>query len=666
MPIPNFDFPGVTLTQHFESSATSGISDMSVACVGQQYKTHRADNKAEAALLDQSKVAYSSVAGLSGVSLPGVIKAANVDHVNKETQRMVIKNGKFSYCTADASNNAPTVQDDNKISFAKAVSHGDGFEADIMFLSRGVLLNDTVIIKKISNDGDTPAVVETVVTEIIAFGFTKGVGFNIIQVADFGSIKSSDAVEVTFCVDYDTILSDKFSIDKKTANVSVEKDIKVDIPTLGNVQFKFEKGDIYIEYRECLYDFVGSLGSVSSVADITNLLGDIHDDNPLALDVYFALAASNDNIVYFTGVRSDDRSGYVEALDFLEKYDNIYSIVLATTDIDCIQGAGASVVSISEDEDSKVRRTLWYGINTKNEIILANELATVNGSVKEVDSVTYSDIVFTKNIFIGEALVAGDVIIDAAGKEYVIESTNNLNTATVEGALSTKDTAALFKFVRKNPRNTDIVKDLISQRVVSSYRAQCVWGDGALFNGAFINGHALAAAAAGMRSGEACHRPISNIGYTFFSLTEPHGFTRSELKELGANGIWIIGNNTNGIPSNLRQVTSAASGDINKDEESIIANIDNIAITISHTGEDLVGNSNINPELVRVINTRLDLILNAKTINMSNSIYVGPQLLSYTIDDVYQDEVNRDHIYASITVEPPKPFNKFAMTMRVI
>lgn len=662
MPIPNFDFPGVTLTQHFESSTSTYVSDMSVVCVGQQYKVHKADDVSRDALVDQSLKAYSSANGLSDVMLPGVIVAANVDKT-EETQRMVIKNGIFSYFTT-TSDKAPTVAvATNELKFAYAVCDGYGHEAPASFIARGVQKGDPIIINKIKTgtDGET-SIEETVVTSVIGIEGTTTLGNNIVRVASLGTITDSDTVSVSFCVKSAEAVpvGRPFSIDATSGMLTIQAGVQVELLSLSDRLFNLEQGDIYIEYRELMYDFKGRLGSVGSMEDIVNNVGAPNKNNPLALALYFALAAANGNIVYFTGVASDDVEGYTKALDFLEKYDNIYSVVVTSTDKNVIQACTAAVENASEDEESKVRRTLWYGIDTKEALVLEESEAIVAAGEST------SEVTFGNPIFVDITIKAGDVLVDVAGKEYAVKSAKGLYTVVVDGKIEGERAAKQFKYVRKNPSNYELVQDIISSRSNASYRAQCVWGDDVLFNGEYVSNVALAAAAAGMRSGEPCHRPISNLSYSFFGLAESHGFTRSELREIGSNGIWIVGNNNNGTPSNLRQVTSAASGDVNRDEESIIANVDNIAITISHTGEDMVGNSNINAELLNVLRLRLELILKNKSTNLSNNVYVGPQLLSYSIDNIYQDPVNRDHIYAQFTIEPPKPFNKFIMTMRVI
>lgn len=217
------------------------------------------------------------------------------------------------------------------------------------------------------------------------------------------------------------------------------------------------------------------------------------------------------------------------------------------------------------------------------------------------------------------------------------------------------------------PTLGDVVDAIIAARgSINSFRAQAVWGDDALFNGEIVENYALAAAAAGMRSGEAPHRPISNLPYTFFSLEEPHGLSRTQLKRIGANGIWIIANNYNDVPINMRQVTTAMANNINLDEESVVANADEIALALCHIGEDMVGNSNISDVLLALLYDQVDAVLNFRTINVDQPANVGAQLIDYQIVRIWQDPTALDTVYCDIECTPPRPFNKFRMTMRVL
>ena len=58
--------------------------------------------------------------------------------------------------------------------------------------------------------------------------------------------------------------------------------------------------------------------------------------------------------------------------------------------------------------------------------------------------------------------------------------------------------------------------------------------------------------------------------------------------------------------------------------------------------------------------------MDQKLINTTGSEYIGPQLISWSLDKIYQDSIHKDRVYAVISCEPPKPFNEFKMTLRII
>lgn len=571
MALTNFDFPGVTLKQVFTETVTGTVGTLGVACVGQQYKTHNADYEAEAAKITAP---YDAETGLS-TPLPGLVDASKLD-TDTNYQRLVVKNGVFSYFTATSANLAPTVVG-NAIRFPQAVTDGGGFVAAANFGARGAQVGDPVILSA----GD-----KVVSTEIIGINSVTGKGFAEIRVADMGTFnEDTENLSVTFCLVADA----EYAAGGTTFNITtagqlvVNGELTTALADLSGMTGELVSGDLYIEYREKANDFVGKLGVLADPDEVKAVLGVPSKDNPLALAVFFALSASKGTMVYFTGVKSDDAIGYAEAFDFLENYPEVYSLVPASENADVIRAALSSAVSASEDEESKVRRVVWFGI-----------------------------------------------------------------TSTVTGD------------------NYDIIADVVAKRYVSSYRAVGVWADDILYNGEVVPNFAGAAAAAGMRSYEPCHRPISNLEYTFFSIAGTHGFTRSQLKQIGKEGIWIIGNNSNGMPINMKQVTTAVKNNINMDEESIVSNADEVCLSLCHVGENYVGNSNISNILMHYLKSDIELIMDAKLVDTSGDFRIGAQLLSWELINLWQDSVNLDWVWAEIECEPPKPFNKFKMVVRIV
>lgn len=350
-----------------------------------------------------------------------------------------------------------------------------------------------------------------------------------------------------------------------------------------------------------------SLGVVTSLDDIKTNLGEIIipeatvDEqtvpahvNKMALACYLAMASAPGVPIYYVAIKEDATNvgtgDYVPAMEFLERFPKIYSIVPLTTNVGKLKDCIAKAYTESGDVESKIRRTIWCGI------------ATGSGATTAAKAAATKD--------------AKEAIIAAGGN--------------------------------------------------GAYRTQVVWSPGAIYGGFSVPTECLPAAPAGMRAYEPTYRPISNLGYTLFSVTDTNGFSQAQLEDIGSAGVWVIDNNYDGTPVNKRQVTANASNNINLDEESIVANADSVALTLCHVGENLVGCSNISPALLTALYDTIKGIMDRYLLNLTGNVYVGPQLLNWTFDKLEQDPVQLDKVYATITCEPPKPFNRFVMTLRIV
>jgi len=492
---------------------------------------------------------------------------------------------------------------------------------------------------------------------------------NIAVVNDLGSITGT-SITAKFCLLLDASYEESSSTFQVTSTnggqVTVSAGLTTNVSAVldkASASGALESGNLYLEYRERLSSYVGVLGSASTISEAAAILGAAVPENPLSLAMYYALQAAEGTIVYFTAVRTEDVAGYTEALDFLTRYPAVYSIVPATEDTDIIKACAGSVESISEDVTSKVRRSLWYGLDTDAQ----PDLYTGIGEFTPGVGSALSKVKFTEsNVFVKYPVQTGDVLM-CGSVRCVIRSTNLVNTANVELPSGATITAGshIFTLVRENPTNEQLVQDIVSRRPTQSFRCQCVWTDGLLYNGEQVHNFCAAAAAAGMRAGELCWRPLSNLGYSFMTLSESHGFSMSQLKELGANGIWIIANNNDNLPINMKAITTAVANNVNTDNESVVSNADEVALALCKVGEGLVGSSNISDTLLALLSDSISTILDYRTSNSTSSA-VGNQLLSYEVEQIYQDPANLDNVYADITLEPPKPFNRFHMTMQVI
>lgn len=638
MAIRNFQFPGVELNQEFVQTPVTGVSTLGVVVVGQQYKLITADLDDKAKTISWDYDGTSAIVPLSKTeviegatvttNLPGYIKA-DTEKGEEQTQsldadwdkvKVAVKDAAFENFTVTSSSNyikvyGGTVAINGSTETAiNTLDLTDGAEKAIVpldttitsegasnaFGTRVPEIGDPVIIvgggtgsakgiitaiKKGIYTVTTPAeqegeedTVEDIISTVIYAKITEGA--EELGGSTVSSLKFLVAEDTVFDA---TVLANGTGLSITDASKKIGGKQTTSALVYGT----------YVISPTCRYKdtaYVNHLGQIGSVDELEDIFGTACVDNPMALALLFALYAGRENIVYFTGVATNDSDAYVKAMDFLDRFDTVYSVVpMVSSDtfdgVWILQQILTSVISASENTESKVRRSLWYGIETP------------------VDS---------SSSLIADAIVS------------------------------------------------------VRQSVAASYRAQAVWADGVLFNGELVPNYIVAAAPAGMRSYEPTYRPISNLSYSFFTLKNTTGMTNSDLIKLGSNGIWIIDNNYEETPSNKKQVTTAVSNNLNLDEESIVANADSIALTLCHVGEDLVGCSNISPALLKSLSDTITAIMDNYLINRTGNAYIGPQLLSWSLDSLYQHEVLRDHIYAVITCEPPKPFNRFVMTLRIV
>lgn len=239
------------------------------------------------------------------------------------------------------------------------------------------------------------------------------------------------------------------------------------------------------------------------------------------------------------------------------------------------------------------------------------------------------------------------------------------------GSQTTAEVIPFFKYLYGSvdvpaevTNKAQTIADIIQKNVLKSERASIVFADGATHNGIEVPNYCVAAAVAGLRSAAYPHAPLSNVVLPGIQVANTHGFTASNMKNLGANGFLRIGQNASGSTVILRQLTSAASNDVNKDEQSIVCDIDSICLNIKNTGARLVGNANISPALIDLL--RVQLTNNLDSYMYYTNQLIGPQLLSASLDKIEQSQVHKDRIYATITGQPPKPFNRFHITFRMV
>ena len=651
MAIPNFEFPGITLTQSFSTATPPDIATLGTACIGPNYRLHRADVPGEQAKIEAE---YTGSQLVTDIPNKYTVKGEYIDY-SEAKQRLVVS-GIYKY--AGISGTLKVDKGIGTIVTEVILAHGNGNQANEQFGTRGVLEGDPIVVTTTGGARVVATVIGFSSVSVPEHSLPTG-SLNAVVIDNIGELSNEAEVTAGICVpgkaEYSPSASTfSMSEGKVTINANLPLDIS-NIIDKAETTATLVGGSLYLEYRERNLSYVGTRGSVSSREEVERVVGAVHPDNPLGFALAAAVEAAGGTTVYFTATADESVDAYYNAADCLGGYADVYSLVPATDDADVIKKLAGYVEAVSSNERSKIRRSLWYGLDTRDELTLYEGRASKLSAEGGLTPIQLED----ATVFRRTPYQKGDVLrID--GKDYDIKSTNLYNTAYVADSAIVVENKTVT-LVRTAPTTAQTTEDIISRIGTSGNRFVCVWADGLAFNGIECPNYIGAAAAAGMRCHEVAWRPLSCLTYPNLAVLGKHGITYSQLEQIASNGVWVIANNSNGIACNMKALTTAASGNINLDNQCITSNVDEIALTISHTGEDLVGSSNISDTLLLLIEDTVSASLSNRMTNAPN-MAVGPQLVSYTVKSVRRV---LDNVYMDLEIEPPAPYNRLSLSLLV-
>jgi len=222
---------------------------------------------------------------------------------------------------------------------------------------------------------------------------------------------------------------------------------------------------VFVEHRDLLTSNVVTIDSVRDLASVQSKLGVVHPDNPLAQGVYDAVLNSNNQIVYFLAVASNDLPGYVEAIKISEKSDKVYSFVPMTFDR-AIQDAVVSHVNAYSTPEVGRWRIAWLSVEDKKTKVLYDlkedgetpYTATITDDTS-VSNTQYKLVTVVGAKFVEDGVRPTDSIrlnfrIDPTGKliydEYIVDTVKSNTTLTITRALASPINSAVKVQVIRN------------------------------------------------------------------------------------------------------------------------------------------------------------------------------------------------------------------------
>ena len=472
--------------------------------------------------------------------------------------------------------------------------------------------------------------------------------------------------------------------------------------------------DLYVTFRELnTTSYSDTFHSVTGASEVSNMLGVVDPDNPLAMGVYMAAlnSATDDGDeappIYFMAIPEPGLAGYQAVLNKATITDKAYVFAPTTRDKSVLEAVRSHCLDMSTKTEkmwriaagsSEVPDTLNVldKLTNKGNDYLAIPI-TAGGSlapngtkyntlrvVKALNDLSgNSDAQLRSRVVVGDRVRFG--YYQNAWDEwdydtYIVTNVINNYTVEVKGADdgfinpdnldslsdSYKPSKIEIFHVYTSAESADeiakISKQWASRRMLNVFPSEFE------YDGKMLTGEFAACAVAGLISATEPQQPITNVtirGIDNIPQTYLQ-YNKYELDTIASGGTFIIAQD---LPNDLvyvrHQITTAyPDGNLNTAELSITKNVDSISYAFAEVFRPYYGKYNITPELIAILENLAGQLISQ--LGGSTSVY-GPQLITENtkIRYVRQNELMKDHVDIAITLGVPYPCNNIDIVLTV-
>lgn len=470
-----------------------------------------------------------------------------------------------------------------------------------------------------------------------------------------------------------------------------------------------ESGRVYAEYREFVADLADEVNSISDVADLDNIIGQLDPDNPLKWGVYKALSNSNGTVVKYTAVAhpvnydpdnyqetGPDLDSWVQVLERIKGRDDMYNLVPLTFNRQ-VHNLWAAHIDGESDELSNNWKGGFFSLLAQPQQLLVGEGALVGGVLGETmaepklatlsddPNATGSDQFTLLQVpadgsgelgyFITNNVQPGDIVrynfsVDQFGdeqyEEYLVDQVLSENSLLLFTSADAAVTVPQRFEIWHNRNRNEIAEDLAQQAGgFSNRRIVGVWPDQVAEGGVSQPGYYLAAALAGLASGVVPHQPLTNVevaGFDDFTRSYKF-FNETQLNRMAEAGVWIVTEDRDGTPHNRHALTTD-NLDLNRREEMIRRNVDSMSYLFLRRLRPFIGRTNVQPGMLRRLRYEVSNIIRF----LSNNGYteeLGSQLISGEIRTLEVHPLLRDRIVIVLDLVVPAPLNNIELHLVV-
>ena len=462
-------------------------------------------------------------------------------------------------------------------------------------------------------------------------------------------------------------------------------------------------GKVYVEYREWLAELADEVNSISDVADLDQIKGQLDPDNPLKWGVYKALSNSNGTVVKYTAVADPEKfdeegrplgpdlDKWVQVLERIKGRDDMYNLVPMTFDRR-IQNLWAAHIGGESNEVANNWKAGFFSVQAHPVVKVAGQGALIDGvlgeEVEEPVLATLSDdpnatntqytrltVTSGNGYFITNDVRPGDVVrynytVDGFGEEqyeeYVVDVVVSESTLLLYSGGDFAVTVPQRVDVYHNRNRNEVVEDIVQQAGSLSNRRVCaVWPDQVGEAGTVQPGYYLSAALAGLVSGVVPHQPLTNVevaGFDDYTRSYKY-FNETQLNRLAEAGTWIVTEDKDGTPFTRHGLTTD-NLDLNRREEMIRRNVDSMSYLFLRRLRPFIGRTNAQPGMVRRLRYEVTTAIRFLKANGFTD-ELGSQLIDGTIRTLQIHPLLKDRIEIVLDLTVPAPLNNIELHLVV-
>jgi hypothetical protein len=465
-----------------------------------------------------------------------------------------------------------------------------------------------------------------------------------------------------------------------------------------SVPVALDSATLYVEYREWLEDGAGELVVLADPDEIEAAFGTVDPDNPIAYAASVALAntygeliadatrpaADTTDRVFCVAIGGDpaDTALWTTALETVEDNEEAYGIVPLSTDAAVLDLVRDHVIAQSDDA-SGFYRVAWFAATLNETVARVDPTTTSDGEVATAtvaatpatSPTAYTTVTASSNAkFVTNNVAAGDTLridfgTDAFGEEtytkYTVASVTSETTLVLEdGPDAAIAVARRIEVWHANTKNQMVTQLGAAADVWGSDLVRLVWPDQVGFGGTTLAGYFGAVAAAALTGSVPSNQGVRNVGLAGIDTATRSSrfFTGAQLNDIGAAGLFVISQNTDGTvyvrTANTTDTTSVATR-----EEMVVRNVHMVKKAIQSAWEPFVGSGNVLSNLQSVLEGALASLAAKLRVSVTQ---LGPAVADLSISSIVGVTGEPDKVSVTVNaVGLPVPLNQIQVVLPV-